>query len=300
VYTKPAAPRSIGGVVDDAIKLYRDAFAKSWPLALIGQVIVAAPLLVIRLQLAAVPGFGGNPMAVATNPAAAAAYMAIYRSPAIWLSYLAVLVVTFGLYNALIVQIDGFAMAKPRSVGESIAAGVRLLPCAVLLYLAMILGLVLSMVCVGMVAGMLGAVHAAAFLRGLLVVAYLVALIYVLGRVFLAYVALIVERTAVFESFGISWALIKNHWWRTATVYTVALVITFVFYLLIAALNALVFAMLHSTSGVATVVSQLFSIAVGTVFVPFFPGVLLAIYYDLKLRRDGADLADRVNALSPR
>ena len=261
-------------------------------MALIGQVVIAAPLLVIRLQLASVPGVGGNPMAVATNPAAAAAYMAIYKSPAIWLSYLAVLVATFGLYNALIVQIDGFATAKPRSVGESITAGIRLLPCAVLLYLVMIVGLTLSMVCVGVVAGMLGAVHAAALLRGVLVVAFAVALIYVLGRLFLAYVALIVERAAVFKSFGISWDLIKNHWWRTATVYTVAIVIVFVFYLLIAALNALVFAMLHSTSGAATLVSQLFSIAVGT--------VLVAIYYDLKLRRDGADLADRVSALSSR
>ena len=300
MYTKPAAPRSIGGVLDDAIKLYRDAFAKSWPLALIGQVVLAAPLLVIRLQLASVPGVGGNPMAVATNPAAAAAYLAIYKSPAIWLSYLAVMVVTFGLYNALIVQIDGFATAKPRSVGESIAAGIRLLPCAVLLYLVMIVGLTLSVVCVGIVAGILGAMHLGAIVRGLLVAAYVVALVYVFGRLFLAYVALIVERAAVFKSFGISWALIKNHWWRTATVYTVAIVIVFVFYVLIGALNALVFSMLHSTSGAATLVSQLFSTAVGTVLVPFFPAVLLAIYYDLKLRRDGADLADRVDALSAR
>jgi hypothetical protein len=298
VYTKPAAPRSIGGVLDDAIKLYRDAFAKSWPLALIGQVVLAAPLLVIRLRLAAVPGFGGNPMAMATNPAAAAAYMAIYRSPAIWLSYLAVLAVTFGLYNALIVQIDGFATAKPRSVGESIAAGVRLLPCAVLLYLVLIVGVALSMVCVGVVAGTFRAMHAAGFLLGILVVAFAIALIYVLGRLFLAYVALIVERAAVFKSFGISWDLIKNHWWRTATVYTVALVIVCIFYLLIGALDALAFAMLRSTSGSAMLVTQLFSMAVGTVLVPFFPAVLLAIYYDLKLRRDGADLADRVNALS--
>jgi hypothetical protein len=298
VYTKPAAPRSIGGVLDDAIKLYRDAFAKSWPLALIGQVVIAAPLLVIRLKLAAVPGLGGNPMAMATNPAAAAAYMSIYKSPAIWLSYLAVLVATFGLYNALLVQIDGFATAKPRSVGESIAAGLRLLPCALLLYLVMIVGLTLSMVCVGVVAGILGAMHLGAIVPVLLVGAYAVALVYVLGRLFLAYVALIADRAAVFESFGISWVLIKNHWWRTATVYTVAIVIVCVFYVLIGVLDALVFATLHSTSGAATLVSQLFSIAFGTVLVPFFPAVLLAMYYDLKLRRDGADLADRVNSLS--
>ena len=238
-------------------------------------------------------------MAAAANPAAAAAFLAIYKSPAIWLSYLAVSILTFCLYNALVVQIDGFATAKPPSIGESIAAAVRLLPCALLLYVVMIAGLTIGMLCVGVVAGILGAMHAPAIVRGILLVAFAAAVIYVFGRVFLAYIALIVERTAVFKSFGISWALIKNHWWRTATVYTVAIVIIFVFYLLIGTLNALMFSMLHGSSGTATLVSQLFSIAVGTVLVPFIPAVLLAIYYDLKLRRDGADLADRVNALAP-
>jgi hypothetical protein len=300
VYTKPAAPRSIGGVLDDAIKLYRDAFSTSWPLALIGQAVIAAPLLVIRLQLAAVPGVGANPMAAATNPAAAAAILSIYKSPAVLLSYLAVIILTFALYNALLAQIDGFATAKPRSLGESIAVGVRLLPCSLLLYLVMIVGLTLGVFCVGIVAGILGAMHASVMVQGVLAVAFAVLLIYVSGRVFLAYVALIVDGAAVFKSFGISWGLIKNHWWRTATVYTVAIIMVLVFYLLVAALNALIFSLLRSSSGTATLVSQLCSIAVGSVLVPFFPAVLLAIYYDLKLRRDGADLADRVNALAPR
>lgn len=299
VYIKPAAPRSIGGVLDDAIKLYRDAFSTSWPLALIGQVLLAAPLLVVRLQLAAVPGLGANPMAAARNPAAAAALLAIYRSPTIWLSYLAALIITFGLYNALVVQIDGFATAKPRSIGESIAAGVRLLPCSLLLYLVMFVGLMLGVLCVGLVAGILGAMHVSIVVQGVLAVAFAAVLIYVSGRVFLAYIALIVERAAVFRSFGISWSLIKHHWWRTATVYTVAIVMVLVLYLLVAALDALFFSMLRSSGGMTTLVSQLFSIAVGSVLVPFFPAVLLAIYYDLKLRRDGADLADRVNALNP-
>jgi hypothetical protein len=31
----------------------------------------------------------------------------------------------------------------------------------------------------------------------------------------------------------------------------------------------------------------------------FIPCILLAVYYDLKLRREGGDLADRVGALNP-
>jgi hypothetical protein len=239
-------------------------------------------------------------MAAATNPAAAAAIMSIYKSPAVLFSYLAVMILTFGLYNALVVQIDGFATAKPRSVGESIAVGVRLLPCSLLLYLVMIVGLTLGVLCVGIVAGILGAMHVSVMVQGVLAVAFAAVLIYVSGRAFLAYIALLVERVAVFKSFGISWALIKNHWWRTATVYTVAIIMVLVFYLLVAALNALIFSLLHSSSATATLLSQLFSIAIGSVLVPFFPAVLLAIYYDLTLRRDGADLADRVKALAPR
>jgi hypothetical protein len=43
----------------------------------------------------------------------------------------------------------------------------------------------------------------------------------------------------------------------------------------------------------------LISVAGGTVLMTFFPAVLVAMYYDLKLRREGADLASRVNALAP-
>ena len=40
MYARPTAPLPIGGVVDDAIKLYRESFARCWPIALIGSLIM--------------------------------------------------------------------------------------------------------------------------------------------------------------------------------------------------------------------------------------------------------------------
>jgi hypothetical protein len=296
VYVKPTAPRSIGGILDDAVRLYRDSFAKAWPLALCAQLALAVPLLFIRTQFAAVSGATANPMAnpmaAAANPAAA---MAVFKSPGIWLSYLAVMLVTIGFYNALLVLIDGLAAAKMETFGRSLSAGFRLLPRTLLLFLAMfavavigtaIVGILVSIIHVPIVVGILVAASAALFL-------------YAWGRAFLANIALVVEDAGAFSSLGMSWALIKNHWWRTATVYSIAIVIAAVFYVVISILSGVAIAVLHSSIDTAMIVSQLVSIIGGTVLMSFVPAVLLVTYYDLQLRKGGADLASRVNALAP-
>ena len=47
MYVQPSAPRDIGGVIDDAIKLYRASFRTCWPIALIASVISAATVLYV-------------------------------------------------------------------------------------------------------------------------------------------------------------------------------------------------------------------------------------------------------------
>jgi len=299
VYVKPTAPRSIGGILDDAVRLYRDSFAKAWPLALCAQLALAVPLLIIRTQLAAVPGATANPMAnpmsAAANPAAA---MAVLKSPSVWLSYLAVVLVTIGFYNALLVLIDGLAAAKTESFGRSLTAGFRLLPRTVLLFLAMFAVAVIGFVIVGFLVGFLGILHVS-IIVGILVGASAALFLYAWGRAFLANIALVVEDAGVFSSLGMSWGLIKNHWWRTATVYSIAVIIGIVFYLVIGILSGVAIAVLHSSINIALIVSQLVSIIGGTALMSFVPAVLLVTYYDLRLRKGGADLASRVNALAP-
>jgi hypothetical protein len=297
VYVKPTAPRSIGGVLDDGIKLYGSAFAKSWPLSLLAQVLLAGPALILRYQMSGLK-------ISATNPQATQAMLAIFKSPSVWLSYIVVVIVLVGFYNALLILVDGVAEAKAESFGRSLAAGFRLMPRTILLFI--VLGLALAVVVV--VGGIVGGIVAAVFSRVLgsvtpiaMVIIFGGLFIYVWGRLFLSNIVLVVEDAGVFKSLGASWALIKNHWWRTATVYTVDLIIVMVFYFVIGFVNAaLVGVTMQGSFGTATILSQLVSMAGGTVLMSLVPAVLLAMYHDLKLRKEGTDLAGRVDALAAR
>ena len=287
MYVKPTTPRSIGGILDDAIKLYRDAFAKSWPLALLGQMLLAVPVLIVRSKVGAVPAVAGNPMSA----------LAVYASPGVWLPYLVAVILLFGINNALVRRADGVAEAREETSGQSLALGFRLLPRTILLFFAISAAMVIAGVIVGVLAAtVLGSLPVA---KGILLAAAIAAGIYAWGRIFLANVALVVDDAAVLKSLEISWTLIKNHWWRSATVYTVAVIIAMVFYFVIGFLSGLVIAILHGSGVMVMLLSELISVAGGTVLMTFFPAVLVAMYYDLKLRREGADLAGRVNALAP-
>lgn len=289
MYQKPSAPSGIGGVLDDSFKLYRNAFAKSWGLALCGQVLLAIPAMVLRFQIKDANFTAGNAQAV----------LAVFKSPSVWLSYLAMVVVAMGFYNALVAQIDGSAKSREQSVGASLRTGFRLLPRSILL-IAVLMGAVLAAaLATGIVIGGFSN-FLSAIVSGVLVAALAVAAIYVWGRAFLANIALVVEDAAVFRSLGISWTLIKGHWWRTSTVYSVALIIVMVFYVIIIVANGIAGVALRGSFTAETVLSPLVTILGGSVPMSFLPAVLLSTYYDLKLRQEGADLASRADALGPR
>lgn len=288
MYQKPSAPNGIGGVLDDSFKLYRNAFAKSWGLALCGQLALAIPALVLRYQ------FKGGSFAAGNAQAA----LAVFRSPGVWLSYLAMVVVSMGFYNALVAQIDGSAKSQGQSVSASMRTGFRLLPRSILLIVVLMGAVLVAALAAGIVIGVFSRLLSP-IVSGVIVTALAVGAIYVWGRAFLANIALVVEDAEVFRSMGISWRLIKGHWWRTATVYSVALIIVMVFYVVIVMADGAVGVALRGSFAAAAALSQLLSIVGGTFLMSFLPAVLLSMYYDLKLRKEGSDLADRVNALAP-
>jgi Membrane domain of glycerophosphoryl diester phosphodiesterase len=281
VYEKASAPRSIGGVIDDGIRLSIQSFPRTWMFAAATQVAIGIPILLFKVQAA--PGAAPDPQAA----------LALFRSPAFWLCYIVALVVSFAFNNAIIAQTDSTASNAPLSLGNSMAVGFRLLPRTALLLLAIALAF-----------GVLGAavVVPMAFIGvGLRVVGAIVLFLsffYLIGRFYFATQILVVEDAAVFASLERSWILTKGHWWRAATILTVVVIMFGVFLLVIGFIAGLVAATVGKGSFGGLIATQVLSMLGNTVITPFISGAALAIYYDLKLRNEGGDLAQRAGALA--
>lgn len=258
----PTAPRSIGGVLDDAIRLYRAALTKCLPLVLITVALMFIPGLLLAMRMQSLAGAG--PQAV----------MSLFAKPSIWVTYFAMIVVTIAVYNAIIIHINAIAHDEPSTLSSAFGAGLgRVAPMtgmAILFLLAVSIGTMLLII------------------PG----------IYVWGILQFAFIPLLLDRAGVFESFGISRRLVKGNWWRTTTIITVAFIIIYILILVI----GLVAGLFVGFSGPGmlgnVVVQQILSAIMNIFLMPFLPSVMLAVYYDLKLRNEGDDLAERVAQLS--
>jgi hypothetical protein len=292
VYTRPTEPRSIGGVLDDGLRLWRDSLAKTWPFALLAQLVVAVPLLVLGFKLQGavplVPGVPPRPM----SPANAQAILDLFKSPATWLTYLGILVLTALFYTALVLRIAAVASGAVSSLAGALSSALRLLPRLLLQFLLFMLAVV--------VVGVATALAAAAGSRavGLVYVILFFVLVFVFGRVFFASMVLILDDAGPAESIAISWRLTRGYWWRCAGILLVLFIIGLVFSLVVGFISAALGGALGRSSLLGTGVGQLISLLVNTVLGSLYPAVLVAILHDLKLRKQGGDLLGRVDALA--
>jgi hypothetical protein len=292
VYTKPTEPRSIGGVLDDGLKLWLGSLAKTWQLSLIAQIVVAVPLLVLGYKLQGVvpmvPGAPARPISAAN----AQAVMELFKSPATWLTYLGILVLSALIYTALVLRVAAVASGAILSLGAALSSALRLLPRLLLQFLIFFAAFVVA----GVALALLAAAGSAAV--GLVSIILFFVLFFVLGRVFFASVVLMLDNAGPAESIAISWRLTRGYWWRCAGILIVLFIIGLVFSLVVGFISAALGGAFGTTSFLATGVSQLISLVVNTVLGSLYPAVLIAILFDLKLRKQGGDLLSRVDALA--
>jgi len=184
-------------------------------------------------------------------------------------------VVAVVLFGAIIARVDGVARGAPVAVGDALSIGVNRM---------------LSMIGSAFVAGIAIVVGCI-----LLVIPGLIVMVFLLFGPY----AVIIERMGPLESLGYSRALVRGHWWRTAALLTIIGIILTVFYIVL--LTVAGFAVFSNPETLATgqmpwyiqfVVGPVLS-AVGA---PLAYSLLLSIYYDLKLRHEGGDLAARIAA----
>lgn len=203
---------------------------------------------------------------------------AFYRtiaSPSYFILFLGVFLANLVMYGALIGSIDSVAKGGSMALGEAVQLGLsrllRLFGASILFGFAVTIGLLL----------------------------FIIPGIYLMGIFQLVFVAIVLENARIGESFGTSRRLIKGHWWRSVTIVSVAIIILVVLSFLGGLVTALA-AVLRPGVGTVLIVNQLVSGIVNVVIVGWMPSVLLAMYYDLKLRHEGGDLSARVDALAAR
>ncbi|HEY2808140.1 MAG TPA: hypothetical protein VGI91_05065 [Steroidobacteraceae bacterium] len=133
--------------------------------------------------------------------------------------------------------------------------------------------------------------------KGLVAVLCLMLISYVFVSLSCAYAVLILERVGPMTSLRRSWSLTRGSFWRLTAVYTVALIILIVFYVVLGTATGFVVALVaHGELAVMTAVYAVVAVALGTFVVPFYSAVQLAVFGDLSARREGADLAQRISA----
>ena len=268
---QPSAPRSIGGVIDDALRLYRASFRRCWVFAF----TFSAVIFVFRIALVA-----SLPDVRSSTGENFLRALSVVGWPRITGLYLTIMLLSLICYGAMLTS--QFAVARGEidlSLGRALAEGARHLP-----------GMIVASL-ISFVALMLGT--AALIIPG----------VYFWGKLLLWMPAMFAERVSGTAALGASWRLTEGLWWRGVTIFTVGVIIAIVVLItlgLVGGILGSLIAVSHSLGGRTeqTIIQQLFGIVLNTLLYPFMSALMIAMYHDFKLRREGGDLAARVGALS--
>ncbi|MEO8314358.1 MAG: hypothetical protein ABI645_06135 [Pseudomonadota bacterium] len=263
----PNAPQSIGGVLDHGLRLYRHAVVPCIPLALVASILSAFPALWLSLHMEGI------------SPTDTRALLSIYASPAIWGTFLLVLLPLCVIYGALFARIDAIARGEQSTLGAALGVGLRRTPAILGVGILFMLMIFVGM-CLLLIPG-----------------------IYLWGVFQFAIAAAVLERAGVFGSLGISFRLVKGNWWRANAIMFIAFVIMFVLIVVIGIIVGIAVAMggIPRPGALSTgqmLIQQGLSSVLNLFVMSFLPCVMLSVYYDLKLRNEGSDLASRVEALN--
>ncbi len=92
--------------------------------------------------------------------------------------------------------------------------------------------------------------------------------------------------------------LVWGNWWRVAAVYAVGAVVVIVVSILVGALITAIVSSLGAGITVSTSVFMEVATALGAVMAPFAGALLLATFGDLRVRKEGTDLQQRIAGLA--
>ncbi len=257
MYERPTEPQSIGGVLDSGFKLFRASFGQVVGLAMLAGFIGQLPSVMVTLMIG-----GGS----APDNSSLLSVMLI--------SLLIVMLISMVFFAAIVSRMHGAHVAREVSMGDAFNMGfscmLPLLGCVLLYGLAIGVGSMLLLI---------------------------PGIILSLSLMFGPYI-LIIERGGVLDSLKRSHSLVWGYWWRTSGIILIAGFIMMVAYVLVGMVAAVAIVMEPDTvlSPTYTLMEALVTALLSGLITPLFYAMTLAAYYDLRLRRQGEDLAERIDA----
>jgi hypothetical protein len=299
-YVAPTAPLPIGGVLDNWMRLFRASLGACWALALIVAIAGAVFELTVTPTL---PSRGATALQNYMN------YWSSFRGPTTLLAYIAMGLVTLLVHGAVLAQQSALVRGgETFSFGVAFTKGLSRLPQMLLGALLIVLIIAAIFVPVGIVAAvtipLLRHSPAAALIFVPIVMAVVIVLLYVTVRLQLWMAVMFAEDLGGASSLGRSWDLVKGHWWRVTGVGFVSSIVIWILSVAIGISVGLVFGLIgvHGTTPDA-MLRRVQLIGAGgelarLLTIPLLTAAWLAIYQDVRLRRDGTDLAARTEALS--
>ena len=272
----PQRQLSVGEVLDLTFRIYRVTFAKCLAFATCG--VIAGQLAAIYALLK-----GHTPPRGST---AMSGMLELMQDRTVVALYIVGIVLTVAFYAAVLLRQR--AIITEGTVGGELTAALRRTPALIgLAVLAALAGAALF----------LPAWATGGALRVLLIIAALVVLSYGIVAISCAQTILLVEDAGPAASLARSWRLTTGSFWRLSIIYTVALIILIALELVIGSVAGfLAGALAHGDLAVVTAFAEVIGIILGALVTPFYGALALAVLADLRVRKEGADLAQRISA----
>jgi hypothetical protein len=280
----PARPQTVGEILDTAFRIFRATLLKCLPYATLSLLAGQLPNIYGLIKSGALP------------------QRLVVHDPLWWLLEIGGYVVALTLSSAIVRRQCAIASGQPSSAGGELSAALRLVPgfiaVSILLGLAIVASLIpaLLLFAVPVLAANVGKFYAMA-LGGVAAVILLVPACYVGIRLSCAVTTYLLTDRGVTGSLGYSWQLTGGNVWRLSLIYTVAVVLLLVFYVLtgvIAAVVAAPFAL--GDVAMLTAITAALVVILGSIGTPFYTALSLAVFGDLCVRKEGSDLATRISS----
>jgi hypothetical protein len=267
----PPRPLSVGEILDLSFRIFR---------ATLVTCLLYAAVLVVADQLPNIYNLASRRPLISPFE---------QRDPVFWLFYLAGVLIAALLWGAIVLRQHAVISGGAVSTAAELGSALRRLPGLVLTGILIVLAMGVWFI---PLVAFLGAGVVTLALAGLVLS---IPATWVAVQLSVAAIVLLLTGRGAVASLTHSWRLVWGSWWRLAAVYTVGLVLLIVLYTLAGVIAvAVAVPLARGDLAVTTAVSTVIVVILSAIAAPYYTALLLAVYGDLSVRREGADLAQRI------